>query len=123
MSRLVDDPSKVGPGSYENHGEVIMKSPRGVIDWSNSMSQRGGIKPSISTHFNVGPGSYNQGNRFYKPNQPSFARSGLAKSKAKSTRHRDASIRNDFEDPESDDDDRKKDSPGPGAYKTHDSSF
>ena len=38
MSRLVDDPSKVGPGAYDIIEEVVQKSPRGAINWSNSLS-------------------------------------------------------------------------------------
>ena len=67
MSRLVDDPSKVGPGTYEIIPEATQKSPRGAINWNFSMSKRGGIKPSQSTATTVGPGSYNNESKFYKP--------------------------------------------------------
>ena len=67
MSRLVDDPSKVGPGTYDAANEATQKSPRGTINWNFSMSQRSGIKPSASTSTTVGPGSYNGESRFYKP--------------------------------------------------------
>lgn len=67
MSRLVDDPTKVGPGAYDIMDDVVKKSNCGVINWSNSLSQRNGIKPSLSTQNTVGPGSYNAGSRFFKP--------------------------------------------------------
>eukprot|EP00354_Favella_ehrenbergii_P001691 CAMPEP_0170463468 /NCGR_PEP_ID=MMETSP0123-20130129/8567_1 /TAXON_ID=182087 /ORGANISM="Favella ehrenbergii, Strain Fehren 1" /LENGTH=347 /DNA_ID=CAMNT_0010728905 /DNA_START=11 /DNA_END=1054 /DNA_ORIENTATION=+ len=124
MSRLVDDPSKVGPGTYEVIPEVTQKSPRGTINWQYSMSQRGGIKPSLSTSATVGPGSYNGESRFYKPSQPFFSRHGALKARSKTNRQGDASIRGDFEiDGDSDNEDGKKASPGPGAYLTSDSSF
>ena len=33
MSRLVDDPSKVGPGTYQIQEEQVVKSPKGAISW------------------------------------------------------------------------------------------
>ena len=74
MSRLVDDPSKVGPGTYQIQEEQVIKSPKGAISWQNTLSQRGGIKPSTRTQETVGPGSYNGEMKFYRPEQPFFSR-------------------------------------------------
>jgi len=43
MSRLVDDPSKVGPGSYQVQDEITRKSPKGSIIWHTSQTKREGI--------------------------------------------------------------------------------
>ena len=49
MSRLVDDPSKVGPGTYVINEEQIKKSPGSTINWQNSKSVRSGIEASKKT--------------------------------------------------------------------------
>ena len=49
MSRLVDDPSKVGPGTYLVNEDQIKKSPKSTINWLNSKSQRSGVLPSTKT--------------------------------------------------------------------------
>ena len=69
MSRLVKDPSKVGPGSYDITELVTQKkTSRGVLNWHNSVCARGGgIRPSYSTQIDVGPGSYDGSEKFYKP--------------------------------------------------------
>ena len=36
MSRLVDDPSKVGPGSYFLNDEINKRYPKSTINWNNS---------------------------------------------------------------------------------------
>ena len=43
MSRLVDDPSKVGPGTYQIEEEQTKKVALGGINWLNSKSKRSGI--------------------------------------------------------------------------------
>ena len=58
MSRLVDDPSKVGPGSYEVSDDPIRKSPKATISWMHSQSQRNGYFATRNTDESVGPGSY-----------------------------------------------------------------
>lgn len=74
MSRLVDDPSKVGPGSYQVQDEYTKRSPSGSINWQHSLTKRSGISPSNRTQETVGPGSYNSDVKFYKPMAPFFAR-------------------------------------------------
>ena len=61
MSRLIDDPTKVGPGAYEPQGHAIRSSPKSVIAWHlGSLSQRSGFDKSLMvTPQTVGPGSYN----------------------------------------------------------------
>ena len=49
MSRLVDDPSKVGPGSYVISEEQVVKSPRGTVNWQVSQTKRSGIEASKRT--------------------------------------------------------------------------
>ena len=58
MSRLVDDPSKVGPGTYLVNEEPVKKSPKSTINWQNSKSQRSGVWASTFTQASVGPGAY-----------------------------------------------------------------
>lgn len=77
MSRLIDDPGKVGPSTYVIIEEQVKQATKGTINWQNSRSQRGGIKASTSTIDSVGPGSYNASMQFFKPMQSSFTRSGL----------------------------------------------
>lgn len=43
MSRLVDDPSKVGPGTYIINEEQVKRLPNSTINWQNSKSARSGI--------------------------------------------------------------------------------
>ena len=134
MSRLVDDPSKVGPGTYQIQEEQVIKSPKGAISWQNTLSQRGGIKPSTRTQETVGPGSYNGEMKFYRPEQPFFSRQGMVggghagAARNKRMHGGSASIRTNYEgDGDSDDEDQlllsKKKNPGPGHYLTQDSSF
>ena len=66
MSRLVNDPDKVGPGSYEIVEELTQKSPRGAVNWSCSMTERMSSTP-VTTAVSVGPGSYNIESKFYRP--------------------------------------------------------
>lgn len=123
MSRLVDDPSKVGPGTYQIQEDQIVKSPKGAISWQNTLSQRGGIKPSNQTQDTVGPGSYNGNVKFYRPEQPFFSRQGMGSGvRNKRLHHGSTSIRTNYEgDGDSDDEDQllsKKKNPGPGHYLT-----
>jgi len=46
ISKLVDDPTRVGPGSYENS---IQKSPKSTINWIHSRSQRSNFGHNLST--------------------------------------------------------------------------
>lgn len=59
MSRLVDEPSKVGPQSYFPIYEQTNPIPKGTINWINSKSVRAGIPNPIMTQPLVGPGYYN----------------------------------------------------------------
>jgi len=74
MSRLVDDPGKIGPGSYQISDDQYKKHPMSTISWQHSNSQRNGIKASKNTQETVGPGSYNGEVKFYKPEMPYFSR-------------------------------------------------
>ena len=115
MSRLVDDPSKVGPGTYLVNEDQIKKSPKSTINWANSRSIRSGILPNTKTQPNVGPGAYTQSNLHFKPMQPFIPREGAhAKNK---TRNNKGCIRDNYEE-NSDEEDDKKSSPGPGHYMT-----
>lgn len=79
MSRLVDDPTKVGPGTYLVSEDAVKKSPKSTINWQNSRSMRSGVWASNMTQPSVGPGSYTQSNMHYKPMQPFFPRNGATK--------------------------------------------
>lgn len=83
---------------------------------------RSGVWASTLTAPAVGPGAYTQSNMHYKPMQPFFPRDGAIK-KAK-TRNTKGSIRDNYEEPDSDEEDGKI-SPGPGEYLSaaHDTSF
>lgn len=59
MSRLIDDPSKVGPQTYFPIYEQTSPIPKSAIDWINSKSVRHGIPNLISTQPLIGPGYYN----------------------------------------------------------------
>lgn len=127
MSRLVDDPRRVGPGSYQLIEDQIKKSPTNTIDWNRSRTIRTSslIEPQRKTQESVGPGSYTIQGQFYKPQQPFFARDGL---KPVKVHHDRGSIRNNLEIFGDDSEDegemvRRRTSPGPGAYKTLTSSF
>lgn len=122
MSRLVDDPTKVGPGTYLISEEAVKKSPKSTINWQNSRSMRSGVWASNMTQPTVGPGSYTQSNMHYKPMQPFFPRTGATKKQQ--TRNTKGSIRDNYDEPDSDEEEGKI-SPGPGHYLSngHDSSF
>lgn len=123
MSRLVDDPTKVGPGSYSIVEDQVRSSPKATINWQNSLSKREGIKASRNTQDTVGPGSYNGDLKFYKPSQPFFTRQGMAKthSKVASKLHKgSSSIRGNYNDGDSEDEDG---GPGPGSYLGDHSTF
>ena len=128
MSRLVDDPSRVGPGTYLLVEEQTRKSPTNTIPWNRSRSTRTSdlIEPVRTTQSSVGPGSYTQKGQFYRPTQPFFARDGL---KPVKVNYDKGSIRQNFEqmgDNDSEDENemqRRKTSPGPGSYQTLRSTF
>ena len=115
MSRLVDDPSKVGPGTYLVNEDQVKRSPKSTINWTNSRSIRSGILPNTKTQPNVGPGAYTHSNLHYKPMQPFIPRDGaIIKHKTRNTK---GSIRDNYEENDSDEDNPKI-SPGPGHYMT-----
>ena len=61
MSRLVDDPSRVGPGTYEHLIEdQTRKSPTNTICWDRERTERQSelVAPVKFTQDSVGPGSY-----------------------------------------------------------------
>ena len=70
MSRLIDDPAKVGPQTYFPSYEQVNKIPvvsklfysnlilQGTIDWQNSKESRGGVPVTGITLAEVGPGKY-----------------------------------------------------------------
>jgi len=80
MSRLINDSTKVGPGTY--HPDTAFKmSPKSVIQWERSQSQRNGIDRQNFTQDNVGPGSYDFiKNVDTKPQSMNIPRQGIAKS-------------------------------------------
>lgn len=122
MSRLVDDPTKVGPGTYQISEEQTRSSPRAAINWQNSLTKREGIKASRNTQETVGPGSYNGSVASYKPSAPFFSRQGMSQTHHKGKVHRGAaasSIRGNYYDDESDD----NTTPGPGSYTVDTSMF
>lgn len=44
MSRLIDDPTKVGPGAYETQGQTNRSSPKSIIPWHlGRLNDRSGI--------------------------------------------------------------------------------
>lgn len=79
MSRLIDDPAKVGPGSYEI-SFANKTSPRGTVGWGvQERGQRLAPKSSTTTA-KVGPGSYNPEKTVdKKPKSMTVARAGLSK--------------------------------------------
>lgn len=78
MSRLVDDPGIVGPGSYQLDS-AFKKSPKAVDNWDRSRSYRNDQHKS-QTQSHVGPGSYN-GIKNYDTHQQTMtiARAGRSK--------------------------------------------
>lgn len=127
MSRLVDDPSKVGPGSYFLNDEYSKMYPKSTINWGNSRSQRIGIPSSNTTSNTVGPGSYNNQSMINRSiTNPSIPREGVDKSGKLYSRNikstTSASIKHNYIDDE-DEDEYLKPSPGPGDYMTETSTF
>ena len=127
INRLVDDPGRLGPGTYELNEELTKKTTKNTIAWGRERTARTSmlVEPLRKTGETVGPGSYSTSSRFYKPQQPFFARSGLRPVNVGFDR---GTIRANFEMPDdsSDDEDemsRRKAIPGPGAYQTTQSSF
>ena len=96
MSRLVDDPSRVGPGTYHLVEEQTKKQPTATIPWNRSRTTRTSdlIEPVNYTQNSVGPGSYTIKGQFYKPSQPYFSRDGL---KPVKVGYNKGSIRQNFE--------------------------
>lgn len=87
------------------------------------MTRREGIKASRNTQETVGPGSYNGETNFYKPTQPFFPRSGMAKTHNTHGKMRKgpASIRGNYYDAADDEDEHV--TPGPGSYLGDGSTF
>ena len=79
MSRLVDDPSRVGPGTYAIIEEQTKKLTTSTIPWNRSRSVLTSalVEPLNNTQTSVGPGSYSIKGQYYKPAQPYFTRAGL----------------------------------------------
>lgn len=115
MSRLVDDPGKVGPATYFISEDQVKRSPKATINWQNSRSLRSGIQAHKTTLEKVGPGSYDASLQFYKPMQTFIPRSGL---RGITSRNNTGTIKSNFEqhDDDGDDDMNLKITPGPGSY-------
>ena len=120
MSRLVDDPSRVGPGSYQLIEDQTKRSPKNTISWNRERTVRKSeiVSPLNKTGGTVGPGSYQTQSQFYRPQMPFFARDGMKPVKVSKNR---GSIKNNFEMMGGDSDEEddlvfRKQSPGPGAY-------
>lgn len=111
MSRLYDDPTKLGPGSYFPTNEVNKKSVVATT-WSNYRSQRGNNEVK-TTPDQVGPGSYNSLSTINRAiMNPTFARTNVHLKKNFSRNISGVtSIQADFGQDEEDD---GKLSPGPG---------
>jgi len=59
ISRLVDDPGKVGPGTYQINESHVRHSPKSTMNWQTSKSMRSGVDlNTVMMNMNVGPGSY-----------------------------------------------------------------
>ena len=117
----MDDPGKVGPGSYNSH-TFFHTSPKKIQNWSHQRSQREGVDQSHNwTQPSVGPGSYNATKHVdNKPRSMFLPRAGIAKSV--NSRMNNGSIRDHFEEEEGDDG-SKIVAPGPGQYNVPTSSF
>ena len=97
ISKLLDDPAKVGPGSYNISGDIT-QSPKMVMNWqaSNSFSSRSGpLLDKDQSFSSVGPGSYNP-NKFTdkKPQSMFLPRDGL---RAQPSFFNNGSIKDNFE--------------------------
>jgi hypothetical protein len=112
MSRLINDPSKVGPGTYENLPPA-KGSPHGIINWNLTRSSRSPhAGPTSHTQATVGPGSYDTIKNYdKKPRTMTLARSGI--SKTAGNRFSTGPISNQFGD---DEENETYVSPGPGSY-------
>ena len=131
VARLTNDGSNVGPGAYntiEAH-KAQSPSPRHVERWKNNKSTRPDIFISKNTTEDVGPASYNIN---MSPDRairnPTIPRAGKATTwtmgqKRAKRRRNNGSIRADFEENSSSDDDYCQ--PGPGEYlrEKHTSQF
>ena len=79
MSRLVNDPGQVGPGSY-NIDTAYQKSPNSVMNWVLSRDERPDNSHQHRLYENVGPGSYDPIiNPNKKPLTMSLNREGIMK--------------------------------------------
>jgi len=76
MSRLIDDPAKVGPQTYFPSYEQVNKIPVGTIDWQNSKESRGGVPVTGITLAEVGPGKYQASSKSQGIMNPSIPRMG-----------------------------------------------
>jgi len=60
ISRLVNDPTRVGPGTYEINNQISKKMISQTIDWATSTSLKSTVfHGSKATAPTVGPGAYN----------------------------------------------------------------
>ena len=79
MSRLIDDPAKVGPGSYET-SFANRTSPRGAVGWGQQVTKERLKHAMSATSPKVGPGAYNPLKGVdKKPKSMTVGRAGLSK--------------------------------------------
>ena len=71
----------------------------------------------------MGPGSYNGDVKFYKPHVPFIPRHGMQKLRNKVPKQGSTSIRGNYQEVESDEENSSHAGPGPGHYLTQDSTF
>lgn len=92
------------------------------MNWSNSRSQRIGVPNILSTPNAIGPGSYNTLQQMKREiMNPTIPRTGLGRNAKSFSRNTSATIKNNYEDDENDEE--VAFSPGPGSYRTEVSSF
>lgn len=120
MSRLVNDPSKIGPGSYFQKEQSSKNMPR-TTQWSKMNTIKGIKFAQNASPSAVGPGSYNTLSVHTKKEimNPTIPRSNPGVRTTFEVKP-NASIKNDFE---TQGESGLVENPGPGAYRTEFSSF
>lgn len=115
MSRLVNDPGQVGPGSY-NIDTAYQKSPNSVMNWVLSRDERPDNSHQHRLYENVGPGSYDPIiNPNKKPLTMSLNREGIMK---KQKQFINGNIKDEWVEKNSYLDECES-LPGPGHYMRH----
>ena len=127
VARLTNDGSTLGPGSYniDQSSRALAQSPKGAIKWTHSRSQRDEHFVKSFTDKVVGPGSYENAHKIDRkiqnptiPRTTYQARTFVGFQKRKAPKNK-GSIKDNFEEESSDEDDRLKITPGPGEYLKH----